>query len=58
MDILHGIIIMTQSERHFRVTLEVTDVIQNLRGDAAATDINAMYGSQDTVENNPINETG
>ena len=37
-----------------RVTLddlEVTDVIQTLRGVAAGYDINAMFCSQDTVDN-------
>ena len=38
--------------------LEVSDVIQTLRGVAAGTDINAMYNAQDTVENNLIKGTG
>ena len=32
--------------------LEVSDVIQTLRGVVARTDINAMYNPQGTVENN------
>jgi len=47
MDTLYGIISMTWSERQLpRVSLEdldITDVIQTLRGVAAGTDINAMY---------------
>ena len=38
--------------------LEVSDVIQTLRGVAAGTDINAVYNPQDTVENNLIKGTG
>ena len=44
---------MTRSERQLpRVSLEdldITDVIQTLRGVAAGTDINAMYNPQHTV---------
>jgi hypothetical protein len=62
MDTLYGIINMTRSERQLpRVSLEdldITDVIQTLRGVAAGTDINAMYNPQDTVENNLIKRTG
>ena len=47
MDTLHGIISMTRSERQLsRVSLEdldITDVIQTLKGVAAGTDINAIY---------------
>ena len=62
MDTLYGIISMTRSERQFpRVSLEdldITDVIQTLRGVAAGKDINAMYNPQDAVENNLIEGTG
>jgi hypothetical protein len=62
MDALYAIISMNRSERQLpRVTLEdleVSDVIQTLRGVAAGTDINAMYNPQDTVENNLIKGTG
>ena len=58
MDSQYGIISMTRLERQLsRVSLEnldITDVIQTLRGVAAGTDINP----QDTVENNLIKGTG
>ena len=37
--------------------LEISDVIQTLRGVAAGTDINATYNTQDTVEINLIKGT-
>ena len=58
MDALYAIISMNRSERLLpRVTLEdleINDVIQTLRGVSSGTDINAMYNTQDTVENNLI----
>ena len=53
---------MSRSEWQLpRVTLdelEISDVIQTLRGVMAGADINVTYNTQDTVENNLIKGTG
>ena len=62
IDTLYGLISMSRSKRQLpRVTLdelEISDVIQTLRGVAAGTDINTTYDTRDTVENNLIKGTG
>ena len=62
IDTLYGIISINRLERQLpHVTLdelEISDVIQTLRGVTAGTDINETYNTQDTVENNLIKGTG
>ena len=62
MDILHGMVNLTQYERHFpRIPLsdsDIKDVIRLLRGVNETTDNNATYNFEDTFETNLFKITG
>ena len=62
MDTLHGMVNLTQCERHLpRIPLsdlDIKDVIRLLRGVPKTTDNNATYNFEDTFENNLFKITG